>query len=57
MSDVTKAAYSAGARYERAALRKYLERKIKNGEAVPARTILGWVRGRQARYDQKPGGL
>jgi len=55
--------YSAGARYERKALRTHLEKKLKacDGRDVPQREVyeleLKWVRTRQARYDKKPGGL
>jgi len=51
--------YSAGARYERAALRKHLERKVKKGSILESAYIamLKWVKGRQSRYDKKPGGL
>ena len=51
-------AYSAGARYERKALRAYLERKVKAyGTGSAYAVLLNWVRGRQGRYDKKPGGL
>ena len=50
--------YSAGARYERAMLRKYLERKIKAyGTGSSYAVLLSWLRGRQSRYDRRPGGL
>ncbi len=51
--------YSAGARYERASLRKHLERKVKKGGVLESAYILTlkWVKGRQARYDKRPGGL
>jgi hypothetical protein len=51
--------YSAGARYERKALRTYLERQVlSNGAEVNLVTkILKWVRTRQSRYDKRPGGL
>ena len=54
----TPSLYSAGARYERAALRKYLERKIKKyGSGSSYAVLLTWTKGRQSRYDKKPGGL
>jgi len=63
--------YSAGARYERAAMRTYLERLIRTRElrssgGQPAaassfraeyREILAWVLRRQKRYAKRPGGL
>jgi hypothetical protein len=52
------ALYSAGARYERKAMRAYLERKIKSyGSGSAYAVLLAWVRGRQSRYEKKPGGL
>lgn len=52
---------SEGARYERKAMRAYLTRRIAklvgNGAIIEAQRHLEWVRSRQARYDQKPGGL
>ena len=56
----TKPIFSAGARYERAAMRSHLERLAKqNGDSHGAiiEQILEWVRTRQSRYDKKPGGL
>lgn len=51
--------YSEGARYERAAMRTYLERKINRGGVMESAWIaaLKWVKGRQSRYDKRPGGL
>jgi hypothetical protein len=54
--------YSAGARYERAALRMYLERMIRTRELrgsfrAEYREILAWVLRRQKRYAKRPGGL
>lgn len=59
-SKTASSEYSAGARYERAALRTYLERMIAQG--CPAtqdvyRKVLGWVRRRESRYAKRPGGL
>ena len=54
----TTPSYSAGARYERAAMRTYLERKVQAyGTGSAYGVLLAWVRGRQGRYDKKPGGL
>lgn len=55
-------ARSEGARYERAAVRRYLRRRIKRaGVNVIQRDLFGevldWVLNRQKRYDAKPGGL
>jgi len=52
-----KSVYSAGARYERAAMRKYLERKINTLHSAEFALVLKWVRARETRYDKKPGGL
>jgi hypothetical protein len=50
--------YSAGARYERAALRAYLRRVLRNyPESAVSERILAWVVSRQKRYDSKAGGL
>jgi hypothetical protein len=51
--------YSAGARFERKAMREYLERKVQRGGVLESAYIatLHWVKGRQSRYDKKPGGL
>lgn len=50
--------YSAGARYERKALREKLERGLKRDPFdVVYKYLLQWVKGRQARYDKRPGGL
>jgi hypothetical protein len=50
--------YSAGARYERKALRVYLERKVRGYGIDSAYAILlAWVRGRQSRYEKRLGGL
>lgn len=66
-SRTAKHEFSAGARYERKAIRAYLERYIKRlhhsdtmgalvtGNAM--KSVLTWVRGRQSRYDKKEGGL
>jgi hypothetical protein len=51
---------SEGARYERAAFRNYLRRKLKTEyglENAILREVLNWVLSRQKRYDRKPGGL
>lgn len=50
--------YSAGARYERKALRIKLERGLKRDpfDAV-YKALLQWVRSRQARYEKRTGGL
>lgn len=51
-------AYSAGARYERKAVRVYLERKVKAyGRDSSYAVLLAWMRSRQTRYDKKAGGL
>ena len=60
-------ARSDGARYERAAMRAYLRRKItslegQSGNHISAiqqtfRMILKWTVTRQQRYDKAPGGL
>lgn len=66
MATKGKAEYSAGARYERKAVREYLARLLKaeNAQFVPSQRItellrraLRWVRTRQTRYDNRPGGL
>jgi hypothetical protein len=50
--------YSAGARYERKAMRAYLERKVKAfGSASVYAMLLDWVRRRQSRYEKQRGGL
>jgi hypothetical protein len=56
--------YSAGARYERKALREYLARRIEkyikaghDERATQLALVLVWVKTRQSRYDKKPGGL
>ena len=50
--------YSAGARYERKALRAHLERKVKaHGQDSSYARVLAWVKGRQVRYEKKSGGL
>ena len=48
--------YSAGARYERAALRAKLEREMKRSPGYYT-GLLRWVKSRQSRYNKKPGGL
>jgi hypothetical protein len=53
---------SAGARLERSSFRIYLKNKITNGSDVlrereTLEAVLRWVRGRQKRYDKRPGGL
>jgi hypothetical protein len=58
---------SKGGREERKAMRTYLRRLIKAeedgcgdgrlGYLVALNTVLGWVLGRQKRYDAKEGGL
>ena len=50
--------YSAGARYERQALRTKLERMRKaDATDVTVKNLLQWVRSRESRYNKKPGGL
>jgi hypothetical protein len=50
--------YSAGARYERAAMRAHLERMVKKWPEDSSYVVmLRWIRGRQSRYDKRPGGL
>ncbi len=52
---------SAGARYERAAFRAYLRRKLnalgEGAEASSLGPVLEWVLQRQQRYDKRAGGL
>ena len=50
-------AYSAGARYERKALRAYLTRLMNDGKPVRVSDLLEWVNKRRERYEKKPGGL
>lgn len=48
------------ARYERAATRAYLMRKLRGctlEDASIVAEILDWVKSRQSRYDKIPGGL
>jgi len=53
-----KSIYSAGARYERDALRDYLRRKMKRyGGLFGFSETLSWVLDRKKRYDKKPKGL
>lgn len=63
-------AFSAGARYERKAVREYLERKLKRWKLTSDRMGIGsygpelalyqralrWVRTRERRYSRRPGG-
>ena len=54
--------YSAGARYERAAVRAYLERKLRSASITEEtffvyESVLKWIKSRQSRYDKRPGGL
>ena len=57
--------YSAGARYERKAIRMFLRRRLgpvdAQGTGTPeSRTlqfVLDWVLARQKRYDETSGGL
>lgn len=54
--------YSAGARYERAALRTYLARLIRSKRTFVEdekcyQRVLAWVKKREVRYDKKRGGL
>lgn len=61
--------YSAGARYERKALRDYLTRRahalaVRVNQLKPIPSALNglegalrWVKTRQRRYDKRPGGL
>jgi len=54
------AAYSAGARYERAAFLKHLRTRLKTGDVSMARVstiLIAWVRDRQKRYRSRKGGL
>lgn len=52
---------SLGARMERKAIRRYLQRKLKkyNDESAYSvcKEMLQWVLTRQKRYDSRPGGL
>ena len=64
MADQAKQAKSKGARYERAAVRARLRRRIKEEESLAhgaeARLLTGelnWVLSRQNRYELLPGGL
>jgi hypothetical protein len=54
-------AFSAGARYERAAVRKYLRRLMKQGPTPDALavidTVVRWVLTRERRYGPRKGGL
>lgn len=52
-----KSVYSAGARYARAAMRRYLQRLLKAMPSSEVDHILKWVQTREKRYDKKPGGL
>jgi len=57
---MTKEAFSAGARYERAALRNMLRRRMRRVATLyqPAYAeIIDWVLARQKRYDKRKGGL
>jgi hypothetical protein len=49
--------YSAGARYERKALRAYLKRRSRTTTTMEVLDVLRWVVARQARYEKKRGGL
>jgi len=57
--------FSAGARLEREAFCDYLKRKLKGPdvqlagvrESAVLGKVLKWVKGRQGRYDKRPGGL
>lgn len=58
---------SIGARMERKAIRAFLRRELKlmgggetdysTGQFDAIKSTLGWVLGRQHRYDQRSGGL
>lgn len=54
-------AFSAGARYERKALRLYLRRRCRTSCAPSSRDmlndVLAWVLARETRYGKKAGGL
>jgi hypothetical protein len=50
-------AYSAGARYERKALKAYLTRKLNDGKPIRVSDLLEWISARRERYEKKPGGL
>ncbi len=54
-------AYSAGARYERDAVRDYLRRKLRNAlngvEQAILDSALQWILKRQDRYGKQKGGL
>lgn len=61
---MTDHARSEGARYERAAIRTRLRRRIKDEESrfhgAEVRLLtaeLNWILARQKRYEQRPGGL
>lgn len=49
--------FSAGARFERKAVRAYLRRILTKTQAPEVATALAWVLSRQSRYDKKAGGL
>lgn len=52
---------SEGARYERKAMRAYLQRKLSRGvtidQAITLTVVFDWVKSRQSRYDKQQGGL
>lgn len=54
-------AFSEGARYERAAIRQYLRRRLRDMNTLnitgEIHTVIEWVLARQKRYDKHPGGL
>ena len=50
--------YSAGARFERKAMREAIARWMKAVPEEPLyRAILKWIKARESRYSKKPGGL
>ena len=59
-NDKTDPLKSEGARRERASMRAYLRRKIRDADADQAillTEVLKWVLTRQSRYKDKEGGL
>jgi len=49
---------SAGARYERAAFRTYIRRRmLYNSEDLSLQDILDWILAREKRYGRRAGGL
>lgn len=59
---VSKSAYSAGAREERAVIRRYLRRQWKTASTTESSTVtldrvLNWILKRADRFDKRKGGL